>query len=260
MALDAAKTLGLSIRYVYKLIHNYRQSYGLMTSIVPQKPNGGKGRSRLSKQQEELINQIIDEFYLTSQKLRPAKIIEEIRKQCFEKQIDFPSEITIRRRLSSLTLSQLQKRGDSNTLTESIIGSFPKVDYPLDVVQIDHTLVDVIIVDPVKRLAIGRPYVTFAIDTYSRCFAGFVLSLEAPSATSVGLCLTHIAMDKAPWLQTLEIDALWPIHGKPNIIHVDNGSDFHNNALVRGCLQHGIKIEYRPIGKPHYGGIIERVS
>lgn len=48
-------------------------------------------------------------------------------------------------------------------------------------VQIDHTLVDIIIVDPVERLPIGRPYVTFAIDVYSRCIAGFVLSLEAPS-------------------------------------------------------------------------------
>lgn len=109
------------------------------------------------------------------------------------------------------------------------------------------------------RLPISRPYVTFAIDIYSRCIAGFILSLEVPSAVSVGLCLTHIAMDKAPWLATLEINAVWPIHGKPNIIHVDNGSDFHSNALTRGCLQHGIKIEYRPIGKPHYGGIIERV-
>ena len=66
-------------------------------------------------------------------------------------------------------------------------------------------------------------------------------------------------MDKEPWLKMLKINAVWPIHGKPNIIHVDNGSDFHSAALVRGCLQHGIKIEYRPIGRPHYGGIIERV-
>lgn len=259
MVLEAATKLELSTRYVYRLIHSYRQSHGLMTSIIPQKPNGGKGRSRLSEQQEELINQVIDKFYLTSQKLSPAKIVEEIRKQCLEKQIEFSSEITIRRRLAALTLSQLQKRSDGSNSTEPIIGSFPKVDYPLDVVQIDHTLVDVIIVDPIERLVIGRPYVTFAIDTYSRCIAGFVLSLEAPSATSVGLCLTNIAMDKASWLQTLEIDALWPIHGKPNIIYVDNGSDFHSNALTRGCLQHGIKIEYRPMGKPHYGGIIERV-
>lgn len=259
MVLEASNKLKLSTRYVYRLVRNYRQSYGLMTSIIPQKPSGGKGRSRLSKQQEELINQVIDEFYLTSQKLSPAKIVEEIKKQCFEKQIEFSSEITIRRRLGSLSLAQLQKRGQDSTSTEPIIGKFPKVDYPLDVVQIDHTLVDVIIVDPIERLPIGRPYVTFAIDIYSRCIAGFTLSLEAPSAVSVGLCLTHIAMDKAHWLKMLEIDALWPIHGKPNIIHVDNGSDFHSNALTRGCLQHGIKIEYRPIGKPHYGGIIERV-
>ena len=259
MVLEASNKLKLSTRYVYRLVHNYRQSHGLMTSIIPQKPNGGKGRSRLSQQQEALMNQVIDEFYLTSQKLSPAKIVEEIKKQCFEKQIEFSSEITIRRRLSSLSLAQLQKRGEDGTSTESVVGNFPKVDYPLDIVQIDHTLVDVIIVDPIERLPIGRPYITVAIDVYSRCIAGFVLSLEAPSAVSVGLCLTHIAMDKEPWLKMLEIDALWPIHGKPNIIHVDNGSDFHSNALTRGCLQHGIKIEYRPIGRPHYGGIIERV-
>jgi len=135
MVLEAANTLKLSTRYVYRLIHNYRQSHGLMTSIIPQKPNGGKGRSRLSKQQEELINQVIDKFYLTSQKLSPAKIVEEIRKQCLEKQIEFPSEITIRRRLGSLTLAQLQKRGENNSKSiEPITGNFPKVDYPLDVV------------------------------------------------------------------------------------------------------------------------------
>jgi putative transposase len=260
MVLEAAKELGLSTRYVYKLIRNYRESQGLITSIIPQKPNGGKGRSRLFKQQEDVINEVIDKFYLNSQKLSAAKIIEEIRKQCFEKQINAPSEITIRRRLNSICLASLKKReDDSNKLITPIIGNFPQVNYPLDVVQIDHTLVDIIIVDPVERLPIGRPYVTFAIDVYSRCIAGFVLSLEAPSAVSIGLCLTHIAMDKAPWLAMLGIDASWPIFGKPSIIHVDNGSDFHSNALSRGCLQHGIKIEHRPIGKPHYGGIIERV-
>jgi len=260
MVLEAAAKLELSTRYVYKLIQNYRQSHGLITSIIPQKPNGGKGKSRLFKQQEDIINEVIDKFYLTSQKLSYAKIVEEIRKQCFEKQVNPPSEITIRRRLSSVSLVLLQKRGkDGSESITPIIGNFPQVNYPLDVVQIDHTLVDIIIVDPIERLPIGRPYVTFAIDVYSRCIAGFILSLEAPSAVSVGLCLTHIAMDKAPWLAMLEINSSWPIFGKPNIIHVDNGSDFHSNALSRGCLQHGIKIEYRPIGKPHYGGIIERV-
>ncbi len=47
--------------------------------------------------------------------------------------------------------------------------------------------------------------------------------------------------------------------GKPRAIHVDNGSEFHSEALRRGCEVHGIRISYRPVGSPHYGGIIERV-
>ena len=168
--------------------------------------------------------------------------------------------MTIHRRVNSLSTAVIQKqRYLDNKAAEPIFGNFPKVDYPLDVVQIDHTLVDIIIVDQVERLPIGRPYLTIAIDVYSRCIAGFILSLEAPSSVSVGLCLTNIAMEKTFWLKTLEIDADWPVHGKPKVIHVDNGSDFHSESLSRGCLQHGIKIEYRPLGKPHYGGIIERV-
>ena len=257
--LEAANTLKLSERYIYKLIRNYRESDGILTSLIPQRPNGGKGKPRLFQNQESLIEQVIDKLYLNNQKLKPARIIEEIRKQSFEQNIITPSEATIRRRICKIPLVKLQKREEDSTSLLPIVGNFPKVDYPLSVVQIDHTLVDIILVDPIDRLPIGRPYLTIAIDVYSRCIAGFILSLEAPSATSVGLCLTHIAMDKEPWLAINNIDASWSIHGKPNIIYVDNGSDFHSAALTRGCLQHGIQIEYRPLGKAHYGGIIERV-
>jgi putative transposase len=56
-------------------------------------------------------------------------------------------------------------------------------------VQIDHTVVDVIVVDEQHRRPIGRPYVTAAIDVFSRCLGGLVVTLEAPSALSAGLCL-----------------------------------------------------------------------
>jgi hypothetical protein len=38
----------------------------------------------------------------------------------------------------------------------------------LDFVQIDHTKVDVIVVDEQQRLPIGRSWITLAIDGYSR--------------------------------------------------------------------------------------------
>lgn len=255
----AAQTLQLSERYIYQLVKTCRVSQGLLTSLIPKKPDGSKGRSRLLKQQDSLIHTVIEELYLTPQKLSPARIVEEVRKRCVEKTIVTPSEATIRRRLCSILCARLKIRGENSTSTEPIVGCFPEVDYPLSVVQIDHTLVDIILVDPIDRLPIGRPYLTLAIDVYSRCIAGFVLSLEAPSAVSVGLCLTHIAMEKESWLAMHNIDASWPIHGKPQSIYVDNGSDFHSVALERGCAQHGILINYRPLGQPHYGGIMERI-
>lgn len=99
-----------------------------------------------------------------------------------------------------------------------------------------------------------------AIDVFSRCIAGVHLSLEAPSATSVGLCLTHVAADKAPWLAALGVEgAHWPVMGKPRRIGVDNGPEFHSAAFARGCEQHGIAVDWRPPGRPHFGGIVERV-
>ncbi len=153
--LEAANALKLSERYIHKLIRNYRASHGILTSLIPQRPNGGKGKLRLFKNQESLIEQVIDKLYLNNQKLKPAQIIEEIRKQSFEANIITPSEATIRRRICKISATKLQSREESNISTTPIIGSFPKVEYPLSVVQIDHTLVDIILVDPIDRLPIG---------------------------------------------------------------------------------------------------------
>lgn len=256
---EAARILELSERYIYRLMRECRNSQGMLTSLIPKKPEGGRGKSRLSALGESVINSVIKDLYLNSQKLKPNFIVEEVRKRCTEKGIDVPSESTVRRRLCNISKNQLKVRQENKASALPLIGCFPKVDYPLSAIQIDHTLVDIILVDPIDRLPIGRPYLTLAIDVYSRCIAGFVLSLDPPSSVAVGLCLTHIATNKDSWLIQQNIDASWPIYGKPKCIYVDNGADFHSAALTRGCEQHGINIEYRPPGQPHYGGIIERV-
>nr|WP_272809341.1 transposase family protein [Shinella sp. YE25] len=126
-------------------------------------------------------------------------------------------------------------------------------------VQIDHTLVDLFIVDARDRRPLQRPWLTLAIDIASRMVAGFYLSLEPPSSTSVALAIQHLVMPKAPWLQARGIDAEWPVFGLPDIIHLDNGREFHGKALVRGAPEHGIELVHRPVARPHYGGHIERL-
>lgn len=131
---------------------------------------------------------------------------------------------------------------------------------PLDILQMDHTPVDVIVVDNERRLPIGRPWLSLAIDVAARMVAGFHVSLWAPSALSVSLTLSHAVLSKTDWLADRELQNLdWPVAGLPRTIHVDNAKEFHSEALVRGCQEYGIQLDHRPRGRPQYGGHIERL-
>jgi len=129
----------------------------------------------------------------------------------------------------------------------------------MDVVQIDHTAVDVIVVDERERLPIGRPWLSLAIDVATRVVPGFCVSLEPPSLISVALVLTHAVLPKDSWLADRELRVPWPVAGLPEVLHFDNGPEFHAESLSRAAQEYGIRLEYRPLGRPHYGGHIERL-
>ena len=133
------------------------------------------------------------------------------------------------------------------------------VEKPLALVQIDHTLADVIVVAEGSRLPIGRPWLTLAIDVATRMVAGFYLSLERPSALAVALVTGHAVLPKDRYLRGRGGDVAWPVHGIPDCVHLDNAKEFHSQALARGVQQYGIEVDYRPPAQPHWGGHIERL-
>jgi putative transposase len=259
LARAAAQDLGLSERQVYTLVKRCRAGDGALGALVPAVSSGGRGSTRLSQGREDLIRDLIYSVYLSPQRLSAEAFIREVRRRCQQAQVEPPSDSTIRRRLKGLSPEERQRRGERVAPMAPVSGQTPIPRFPLDAVQIDHTKVDIILVDPIDRRPIGRPWLTVAIDVHSRCIAGMHLTLEAPSATSVGLCLVHAATDKAGWLAERGITAEWPVEGKPQLLSVDNGAEFHSAAFERGCEQHGIAIHWRPPGQPHFGGIVERV-
>jgi putative transposase len=81
-----------------------------------------------------------------------------------------PSRATIDRRIARMdSLERATSRGgtDAGRPLHSAGGLVPPAHRPLEQVQIDHTVVDVMVVDERHRLPIGRPYVTVAIDVFS---------------------------------------------------------------------------------------------
>nr|WP_261619439.1 DDE-type integrase/transposase/recombinase [Pseudarthrobacter equi] len=258
----AARALGISRRQVYVLIKRHRDGSGLLTDLAPGRSSGGKGTARLLDEVEDLVREIVRKQFLTRQKRTLAAVYRDIAAACRARQLPVPARNTVERRIRALNPVEVgRRRGGPNAVRslQSAGDEVPAISTVLEQVQIDHTVIDVIVVDERERQPIGRPYLTVGIDVFSRCIIGMVVTLEAPSAVSVGLCLAHAGTDKRPWLESLGIEAQWPMSGKPRQLHLDNASEFKSEALRRGCEQHGIQLAYRPPGRPHYGGIVERV-
>jgi putative transposase len=105
----------------------------------------------------------------------------------------------------------------------------------LEIVQVDHTQADVLLVSEYDRRIIGRPWLTIALDVATRCVLSFYVSMDRPGAATVGLLLTRAALRKEPWLEKIEVDAEWPMSGIPKVLHLDNAAEFKSRALRSGC-------------------------
>ena len=259
---EAAQALGLSRRQVYVLIRRARQGTGLVTALPPGRSGGGKGKGRLPEPVERIIRELLQKRFLTKQKRSLAAFHREVAQACKTQKLPVPARNTVAQRIAGLHPAKIARsRGgqDAARPLQGAGGIPPEVTMPLEQVQIDHTVIDLIVVDERDRQPIGRPYLTLAIDVFTRCVLGMVVTLEAPSAVSVGLCLAHAACDKRPWLEGLNVEMDWPMSGKPRLLYLDNAAEFKSEALRRGCEQHGIRLDYRPPGQPHYGGIVERI-
>lgn len=258
---SAAADLGCSTAYLYRLMGRY-QSDARLTSLLPRRRGPVPGRSLLSTEVAALVDDAIQEVYLTRQRARVSDLLTEIRRRCHAANIKPPGRWAVTARVlarspSEVIARRLGPKAARDRFAPAVGSLEPK--WPLELVQIDHTLVDVIVVDTATRAPIRRPWLTLAIDVYSRCIMGLHLSLEPPSATSVALCIAHASLNKVGWLSERRIDAQWPMEGLIEHIHLDNAKEFRSEALRRGCQQYGMGIEYRPVRTPHYGGHIERL-
>lgn len=232
-------------------------------SVFVRQTRKDKGRIGLPKKVEDVITDMVKVHYLTKQKKKPAKVIREVEMLCSKLGLESPHPNTIRNRIKKLDTYNKKKSREGNKAARDAYslskGHFPGADFPLSVVQVDHTPVDIILVDDTFRLPIGRPWLTLLIDVYSRMVLGFYISFDPPGNLSLGLCLTQAFLPKEKWLSKLGIETVWPCWGLPRTIHADNAKEFRGKMLTAACKEYGIDLEWRPVATPHYGAHIERL-
>jgi putative transposase len=260
-SVEYSKKIGIHFTTLYRWQERYK-STGTILGLISNKVGAKKGNTRLNSEIEILIKRIIDSYYLTIQKPSVQSVVDKVLAECKKMNIIAPHSNTIRNRIESISeYEKLKKQGSkgiARTKYEPAPNKFEAA-YPLQLIEIDHTPCDIILVDDEHRLPIGRPWITVAIDIYSRMIVGYYLSMNAPSVTSVGMCVSNTILPKDTLLAKFDVNANWNVWGFPETIHVDNGADFRAEAVKKAGLAHGINIEFRPVGRANFGGHIERV-
>lgn len=130
----------------------------------------------------------------------------------------------------------------------------------LEKVEIDHTPLDLILLDDELNIPLGRPYLTLLIDQFSRSIIGFHLGFKDPSFSSVSKALLNAIRAKEDITKRFpNIKKQWYCQGKMECLVVDNGAEFWSRSLEQSCLELGIHIQYNPVRKPWLKPLVERI-
>jgi len=116
---------------------------------------------------------------------------------------------------------------------------------PLELVHIDHTLLEIELRSSISGELLGRPWLSLAVDALSRRILGFYLSFHAPSYVSSMMVL---------------LDLFYRFGRRPETLIHDWGSDFRakdfNNLVTAARI---LARHWRPKSAAKVGAVIERL-
>lgn len=258
IAKEAAESIGVSRATIYRWVKRFEET-GTITGLM-HKRRSDIGASRFSEAVEQIIISVIHDEYLKKQRRNIRQAYEKLKNRLKAHKHPAVHYSTFKRRIHGIApeIVALSRDGENAALRyRPIKGSIPNADFPYAIIQIDHTPADLILVDEVHRTPIGRPWITLAIDVYSRMVVGWYISLDPPGDLSTGICISNTILPKLPLVANLGIDFPWPCQGKPSVIHADNAKEFRGRTLEYACQEHLIDLQFRKLRKPRYGSHIE---
>lgn len=211
-----------------------------------------------------IIKDVIERNYLSRKRITKKAAFDYIKIKCTANNIEPPKEITIYKLLDRIDKQVKAKMRDGKAGEEKFNPtdrgfSDEEALYPLHIVEIDHTELDIDVLDDRTYYNLGRPWITMGIDVYSRMVWCMYISFEPPSANRVRKALQHgLFMKRSK--ERFGTKNEWCIHGVPSNIMLDNGPEFKSVEVKRMINETmGSNVRYRPVETPRYGGTIERL-
>lgn len=130
--------------------------------------------------------------------------------------------------------------------------------YPMERVEIDHTVLNWVVICERTGLPLGRPVLTVILDAYSGYVLGFYLSFYGPGLTSVSGAIQCSIRAKSEYQASAELTNQWLSHGLADEICVDNGLEFHSFGFKQIAMTLGVDVMYCRVRTPWIKPRVER--
>jgi putative transposase len=243
--------------------------------LCGERPDGlipGQGGNRTDRigVGRDLLRDTVERFYLVDSRPTATQVQRHVQVAFEDYNQGLPPEAHLPTPSLQATLNQIREI-DSYTIDYSREGarvalhrhrpvtSGPVSERINDAWEIDHTVVDAIVVDEETRLPIGRPWVTIILDRCSRMPMGMRIGFEPPSANTVLECLGMAVLPKDDLLATIpDLTTTWPCFGTPRVLITDQGKEFKSKVFLESCLMLGIDVQHAPVLRAWYKGRVER--
>ena len=260
-----AKTLEISTRQVERLLAQYNEDKLQETAGIER---SDKGQHRIHEYWQNYIRDVYQQSLKDKRPLKRADVVREVQRHAVidrrHEEGDWPHPATIYRILKPLVEEQKRKKKIRNPgsgswlVVETRDGKSLKAAFSNQIIQCDHTKLDIRMVDKEGALLNWRPWLTTVVDTFSSCLVGYHLWHKQPGAHEVALTLRHAILPKQ-YPPEYELDKPWDVYGPPlQYFFTDGGKDLSRSKLIQAMGKKlGFQCELRD--RPIQGGIVERL-
>jgi putative transposase len=223
-----------------------------LIGLLPQVKRRGKRGSRLDERTEALIETFITEHYETLKQQSKKAVFLLLQRECERRKIPAPGYTTFLDRLNKRPLVEQTRKRQGPRAAAQVEEWYWELELttprhgsrPLDVTHLDHTELDIELVSARTGRPLGRPWVTFLTDAFSRRLLAVYLTFDPPSYRSCMMTLRECVSRYGRLPQTLV---------------VDGGPDFRSTYFETLVTYYGCEKKTRPGAKPRYGSVIERL-
>ena len=261
-----------SVSTIYRWRRKYLAAMSDVRSLIAGfDSQGGRGKSRLDAVIEGFIDEAIESITLSQRRASGYEVYEAVRLEVERanltreqgRKLTPPSLRTIQRRVAQVSALDLEIAQTSPEFAKRRFkthGASRGVLRILELVEIDHTPADIIVVNEARE-PLARPTMTIILDRRSRCVLGFHLSLSGHGVPAVFEALRHALLPKHYLTSKYaDLGITWVCHGWFERVLMDNGSEFHAEAVADALLSLGIATEFAPSREPNAKPFVERFN